>query len=164
MSKASRGLASAIIAWAGLGSGSVAQAKSQFPQAIQDDLVPRLVYQVPCSVCHIKDTIDSSTAITPFARSLEARGLSGQAASLKTALTQLETDGVDSDGDGTPDIAELQAETDPNSSANGPLVGEPEPAYGCGGTPPRGRGGGLPVGAGVVAIAWLLLRRRRGCS
>ena len=137
-----------------------AQAVAEFPGQIQSDLA--LSYQVPCSVCHIKGNTAASTPITPFALSLRSRGLAGELSSLSTALARSEADGVDSDGDGTSDIAELRAGTDPNSSANASIVNDQEPGYGCGGTAPHGHGAtGL---AGIFGLAWLLVRRSRGRS
>ena len=119
-------------------------------------------YHLPCSVCHIKGNVGSATPITPFALSLRARGLTGNNQSLSSALSKLESDGVDSDGDGVSDVEELKAGTDPNSSANASIVNDQDPGYGCGGTAPRGRS--APGMAGVLALGWLALRRRRAHS
>jgi hypothetical protein len=151
----------AIAAIAALSWGSLAQAKSEFPSEIQSDLV--LTYQVPCSVCHVKGNTASSTVDTPMALSLRERGLSGDRQSLVSAFLQLKIDGVDSDGDGTSDVAELHDGTDPNSSANANINGDQEPGYGCGGSAPKGRNGGQAV-IGAVALAWLLSLRRRARS
>jgi MYXO-CTERM domain-containing protein len=142
------------------GSASTAQAKEEFPSQVDSDLT--LGYQVPCSVCHIKGNTGASTPITPFALSLRDRGLSGDRASLSTALSRLEADGTDSDGDGIGDIAELKAGTDPNSSANANIATVLAPGYGCGGTAPQGHGG--PAVAGAIGLALLILRRRRGTA
>jgi hypothetical protein len=141
-----------------LGWSSRAQAKSEFPSEIQSDLT--LSYQVPCSVCHAKGNTGSSTAITPMALSLRARGLSGDRQSLVTAFARLESDGVDSDGDGKSDVDELHAGTDPNSSANASIIDDSEPGYGCGGSAPKGKNGAQAV-VGAAGLAWLLARRRR---
>ena len=138
---------------------SEAQAKEEFPSEIAND-VPGVNYQVPCAVCHIKGNTGGSTPITAFALSLRDRGLSGDRASLSSALSQLATDGTDSDGDGVGDIDELKAGTDPNSSANADIATLQAPGYGCGGTAPHGGGG--PAAAGAAALGWLLVRRRRG--
>jgi hypothetical protein len=138
-----------------------AQAKEEFPGQIERD-VTGVDYQVPCAVCHIKGNTGGSTPITPFALSLRDRGLSGDTASLSSALLQLAADGTDSDGDGVGDIDELKAKTDPNSSANADIATVQAPGYGCGGTAPHGGGG--PAAASALSLAWLLLRRRRGTT
>jgi hypothetical protein len=158
MSQARPKLLFAIAALAPLFHSTLAKAERSFPSALEQD-VP-LSYLVPCSVCHIKGNTGSSTAITAFALSLRARGLSEERSSIAAAMAQLATDRVDSDGDGKSDVDELVAGTDPNSSANGRLIGEQEPGYGCGGTAPTGseRGG---QAAAVVGLGGWLLRRRR---
>ncbi|MET0790383.1 MAG: thrombospondin type 3 repeat-containing protein [Polyangiaceae bacterium] len=136
---------------------SVAHALEEFPGRIQSHL--GLTYQVPCSVCHIKGNVAASTPITAFALSLRSRGLEGES-SLDNALNRSEQDGVDSDGDGTTDVAELRAGTDPNSSANANIDGDQEPGYGCGGTAPHGRG--APAAMSIFGLGWLFVRRFRG--
>jgi MYXO-CTERM domain-containing protein len=84
-------------------------------------------------------------------------------ASLRKALTALDTEKVDSDGDGTPDTEELKAGRNPNLSdgTSGP-GGEqpgggnvlPDPSYGCSAAP------GAPVGL-LLGGLWLWRRRRR---
>jgi hypothetical protein len=137
-----------------------AVAKPSFPDLIAHDL--NLPYQVPCSICHVKGNTGSGTANTPFALSLRARGLTGEGEnSLASALSALETEGVDSDGDGESDVTELRAGTDPNSSTNASLAGDPDPGYGCGGSPPRGHRRGAAPLAGIGLLGWLLRRRGR---
>lgn len=152
-----RRLALLVLVLGSLGRLSVARAVEEFPGQIQSDLA--LTYQVPCSVCHIKGNTGGSTPITPFALSLRSRGLEGES-SLRDALLRAEADGIDSDGDGTTDIAELRAGTDPNSSANANIMNDQEPGYGCGGSAPHGRG--APAMAGLLGVGWLLGRRLRG--
>ncbi len=61
---------------------------------------------------------------------MRARGLVAyDTNSLATALTALTAEKKDSDEDGTPDIAELMAGTDPNTGAGDAAVAAPE--YGC---------------------------------
>ena len=158
MNQAKQPLLLASLALGSLGWSSGAQAIEAFPAQIQSDL--SLSYRVPCSVCHIKGNTAASTPISPFALSLRSRGLVAEPSSLSSALLRSETEGVDSDGDGTPDVVELRAGTDPNSSANASIVNDQEPGYGCGGAAPRGRSG--PALAGIVGLGWLLIRRHRG--
>jgi hypothetical protein len=104
----------------------------------------------------VANNTGKATATTPFAFSLRARGLSGEGrSSLDAALSQLDAEQVDSDGDGVSDVNELFANTDPNSAANAPLNGATEPAYGCslwrGAVPPS------------RAAAWALLAGAGGC-
>jgi MYXO-CTERM domain-containing protein len=142
----------AALAWA-----PSAHAKPEYPGVIGFDL--GLTYQVPCSVCHLAENTGASTAITPFALSLKARGFA-DAASLTSALNQLKADNFDSDGDGVSDVAELVRGTDPNSPANASIIDTSEPGYGCGGSAPQGRSVGQAF-VGIAALGWLLSRRRR---
>ena len=158
MNKTSQLLTVAVLMLAGVAVSSPAQAKSEFPVEIRNKF--GLTYDVPCAVCHLNSNIGSSTPITLFALSLRARGLTGSNQSLDSALTKLESDAVDSDGDGVTDVQELTDGTDPNSSANGSIMGNQEPGYGCGGTAPHGRSGAGIVG--ILALGWLVVRRRRG--
>jgi len=148
----------ALIGLASFGWSALAHAKDEFPGQIQRNL--SLTYEPPCSVCHSKGNVGSATPITPFALSLRSRGLSGDNNSVSTSLTKLKADNVDSDGDGVTDIDELTAGSDPNSSANSSINGDQEAGYGCGGKAPTGHSG--PGVAGVLALGWFLLRRRRG--
>ena len=160
MNKTEQRLMVGLVALGSLVWSALAQAKSEFPSEIARNPNLNLSYQPPCSVCHINANIGGSTPITPFALSLRARGLAGQNSSLSSALSKLESDAVDSDGDGTTDVDELKAGTDPNSSANASIINDQEPGYGCGGTAPHGRS--APGAAGVLTLGWFLLRRRRG--
>jgi hypothetical protein len=160
MNKTKQRLVLGLLTLEGLGRSSLAQAKSEFPGEIKNSY--GLAYDVPCSVCHVKGNTGSATPITPFALSLRARGLTGDNQSLSSALSKLESDAVDSDGDGVTDVNELKAGTDPNSSANASIINDQDPGYGCGGTAPQGRS--APGMAGVLALSWFVLRRRRGHS
>ncbi|MEO7032974.1 MAG: thrombospondin type 3 repeat-containing protein [Polyangiaceae bacterium] len=138
---------------------SAAHAKEEFPGQIENQY--KLGYQPPCSVCHTADNTGSATPRTAFALALRSRGLTGSNQTLSIALKQLEADGVDSDGDGVTDIQELKDGTDPNSSGNASIKDAQEPGYGCGGTPPTGRGGAMQGIAVALGLAWALLFRRR---
>jgi MYXO-CTERM domain-containing protein len=147
----------AVLGLAALAWSPSAHAEPDFPSIVGADL--GLTYQVPCSVCHVAENTGASTAITPFALSLKARGFS-DGGSLTAALNRLKADNFDSDGDGKSDVAELQAGTDPNSSGDADIMNTSEPGYGCGGSAPQGRGAGQAF-VGVAALGWLLIRRRR---
>ena len=116
-----------------LGAGSAAQATSGFPDTIVAHL--GLSFMPPCSVCHASASGGGPMA-KPFGVALQERGLSpGDDGSLERALDQLETDAIDSDGNGVTDVMQLRAGNDPSSGES--LLG-PEMTYGCAGTVARG--------------------------
>ncbi len=133
-----------------------AGAKPQFPGEISSKY--NLAYVPPCSLCHIQGTTGNGTIQTPFGVSMAAHGMSGDRSSLIPALDALDTDKVDSDGDGVPDIDELKADTDPNTPADVTLSAEPPTTYGCAISPGAGHSG-RPLA--LFAAAALLLRLRR---
>ena len=107
-----------------------ASAVPEFPHTIQRG--QSLSYEPPCGVCHVKGNTGIGTAETPFALALRERGLmAGDDHSLTSALTALEKDGVDSDGDGVIDVDELSEGTDPNSPGKTKLKGRLDPKWGC---------------------------------
>jgi hypothetical protein len=77
-----------------------------------------LSYVPACTLCHSAGA-EGGPADTPFATAMRARGLSASADSVAPALDRLRRDGVDSDGDGTGDIDEIIAATDPNADGGG---------------------------------------------
>jgi hypothetical protein len=115
----------------------------------------------PCRLCHIQGTTGSGTIQTPFGVSMLARGLSGSNGSVCSALAALAADDVDSDGDGTTDVVELENLTDPNTAANVSWAEEPTPTYGCG-VAPGPRGGWLAAAVSMLAALLLRRSRRRG--
>jgi len=130
----------------------------RFPREVADDLQTEAV--PGCKICHLEAKVAGFTAVTPFALSLEARGFEG-GSTLASALAQSEVDEVDSDGDGTIDVAELRAGTDPNSPFAGAPSGE-DPTYGCAlAGAPNHRAPPSPWWALVLMGAALLLGRRR---
>jgi hypothetical protein len=148
--------------------GRSARATSDFPNAIQSDLNATQAPQ--CLVCHVGQT-GMGTVQTPFGLAMRQRGLeAGDEESLRAALSKMEADKVDSDGDGVLDVDELRVGDNPNVA--GGTSGEP-PSYGCqigtahGGQtspldPPWRRTGPLIAGGLAAALMGLRLRRRTG--
>ena len=119
-------------------------------------------YQPPCSLCHLRGSTGPGTANTPFALSMKARGLStSDNTSVVTALGAMVRDKVDSDGDGTTDIQEIENDTDPNSPANVSLSGDVGPKAGCGGGQTSNSGGSTPAAGIGLLVAVLLAASRR---
>jgi hypothetical protein len=114
----------------------------------------------PCRLCHIQGTTGSGTIQTPFGVSMLAHGLSGSNTSVVSALGAPGMDKVDSDGDGTTDVTELDRLSDPNTAANVMWAQEPTPTYGCG-VASGSRGGWLAASASILAALFVLRRTRR---
>ena len=94
--------------------------RAQAREALSPEVAAQLslAYVPACTLCHSAGAA-GGPADTPFATSMRARGLSASADSVAPALDSVGRDGVDSDGDGTGDIDELIAATDPNTNADG---------------------------------------------
>jgi len=133
--------------------GSSAWASATYPAVVASELKIAFVPQ-QCALCHQNGVIEKRAVSTPFALSLKGRGLVLEnEATLRTGLARLETDMVDSDGDGCTDIAELKAKEDPNVFSCGKDGGGgvlPAPRYGCGAN---------VVPGAMAALAALLLTR-----
>jgi hypothetical protein len=143
-----------------------AVAVKRFPSLIFNHLHSSYVvapYEPPCSLCHLRGSTGAGTADTPFALSMKARGLSASDnSSVDTALDAMVRDKVDSDGDGTPDIQEIENDTDPNTPANVSLSGDVGPNAGCGGGQKSNSGGSAPAaGVGLVLAVLLGAFRRK---
>jgi MYXO-CTERM domain-containing protein len=149
-----------------------AGATPTFPATIRS--AESLTYTPACTLCH-RGVPSVGTVTTPFGINMRQRGLVAyDEASLRAALAAMESDQVDSDGDGTPDIDELRAGTDPNSATAAPSPDGGSSSSG-GGQPPAapnfpdpsyGFGCGAGVGssgsaAGIALMALALLARRR---
>jgi hypothetical protein len=134
----------------------IASASPNFPAEVQKEWALPTVPD--CIVCHQNDLGGVGTATKPFARSLEREGLVEEdIGSLDMALAALKAQNTDSDGDGIPDIDELQMGTDPNDGP-GAFDQYPIPMTGCAvGLPKRTR----PLPAALFALTGLLLALRR---
>jgi len=143
-----------------------AAATEEFPSEIYYHLYSSYhvaPYHPPCSLCHLRGSTGDGTAQTPFALSMKAHGLQPEdGSSLTAALDALNRENVDSDCDGTPDIQEIEIDSNPNTPAPVSLASDTGPNAGCGGGQKENFAGGKP--ASVVGLAGslvLLLWRQR---
>lgn len=132
-------------------------AKEEFPRQIARHLgnAP----EPHCGTCHEYGKTGSDTLVTPFAWAMRARGLTGER-DLLTALDRVATDEVDSDGDGTTDVAELRAGTDPNSSSSAP-GNKSDAQLGCAVAAASAADRSTALGLVVAGMIGLVIRRRR---
>ncbi len=136
-----------------------AAALPSFPVRVQEVLDTPCAPE--CTLCHAS-TSGGGPVVTVFGeKALSDYKLDE---SVETALTQMEADDVDSDGDGTPDITELRAGEDPNAAGNAPLCSDVK--YGCGASiAPRRAGRDTSAWGLAAAVATALTvsaaRRRR---
>ena len=109
-----------------------AAASVSFPSAARTHLDTATA--ISCTQCHQTAAGGFGTIDKEFGLALMERGLVARVAtSVGPALDQLEADNVDSDGDGTGDVDELRAGTDPNiDDETGPDVAPLEYGFGCG--------------------------------
>jgi MYXO-CTERM domain-containing protein len=157
-------LALGLVLVPGMTLSNSAHAVSRFPSLIYHHLYSYYTvppYQPPCSLCHVRGSTGPGTAQTPFALSMKARGLDpNNNNSVAIALDAMQRDNVDSDGDGVPDIQEIEDDTDPNTPAEVSLTGETGPKAGCGGQ--SANHGSRTTGAmGLLIFTALGLLRRR---
>jgi hypothetical protein len=156
---------STLIGSAAIAYASRAQATSRYPGEIYYHLYSSYTvppYSPPCSLCHLRGSTGPGTAQTPFALSMKARGMVARDPTLLTnALDAMQRDEVDSDGDGAPDIREIENDTDPNTPADVSLSGEPGPNAGCGGGQKANFGGRAPAAGLGLLVSLLIARRRR---
>lgn len=152
-------LAFSCVCAALLASGA-ATASPPFPGGIESDL--QLSYSPQCAICHAGGVTGYGTVHMPFGTAMRERGLVPEdLSSLATALERMKADGVDSNGNGVPDVDELKAGADPNAGAPG--AGDP-PQYGCSAAAPAG-----PIARGAAALLFFImilqgLRARRSCK
>lgn len=148
-----------------------ARASATFPEALRSKLgLEQIAGPAPgCRLCHQTDVGGLKTATQPLGRSLIKAGATASSVSaLLAALDVLDQQGTDSDRDGTPDIEELVAGTDPNvASVDGsggapPSLAEavPLPQTGCAlARPPSSEP--YTWASLVVALVWCARRARR---
>jgi hypothetical protein len=132
-----------------------AAAMATFPAEIQSHL--GLNYTPPCTFCHATANGGGPIA-TKFGQAMLAAGLTVNIATLDPALDTLNANHTDSDGNGVPDIQQIEAGLDPSTGTSGPTE-----RYGCGARISTG-----PVRfSGTVTSTWavlgliMFLRRRR---
>lgn len=138
-----------LLLWPG-----VARAEPTYPAEIQAHL--GLNYTPPCTLCHATNA-GGGSVVTPFANAMVAAGLTTDINTLDPALDALDKAGVDSSGDGIPDIQQLKEGLDPNTGL--PLNVQQE-QYGCARIAKRSA---RPAGHKLILIGlafWVLNRRR----
>jgi MYXO-CTERM domain-containing protein len=153
-----RRLHTAALSTLGLLVALPALASPAYPEALQSDTGAPCA--PPCTVCHRDANGGFGTVVTPFGKAMIAAGLvAADTDSLKAALKDLQTNQTDSDGDGTPDVEELSAGTDPNVAGGQPFCG---PTYGCGAhVEPGGHADGWAALVALIALGMLALGTRR---
>lgn len=162
-----RRIVSSLVCAVLLGVAPSALASVSFPEALRQELnLAAVPPPAPgCRLCHSTDAGGLKTVTTPFGRSMLTAGTTAaNVPSMLASLRALETDGTDSDRDGTPDITELEAGTDPNvaQAPDGmpvqPTEAVPLPETGCAlrAAPATGVSGWVGLG-----LLWLLVRARR---
>lgn len=133
-----------------------AWATSTYPAAVQAEL--DMPCAPTCTLCHATNAGGAGTVVSNFGLAMFGEhGLTGggNVASVTAALAEMEVDQVDSDNDGTIDIAELAEGRDPNPDA-APFCDLVLPIYGC-----FGPAEGSAAGMGLMALLGLTTLRRR---
>lgn len=127
-----------------------AHSSSDFPSAMKAHLSASA--SPACTVCHETNAGGFGTIDKAFGQAMQdALLVAGDVDSLNTALDTLQTDGTDSDGDGTTDVDELTAGEDPNVAGAAGGGGDAlKYGFGCGAS-----------GAPFLIVLLTLLRRRR---
>lgn len=109
-----------------------AHARSEYPEVVRTSYA--LAAPPDCSLCHIGPQAES-TAATPFAQALKARGVGGgDTSKLTTVLQAIANDRVDSDNDSVSDADEIKAGTNPNVG-NATATTPSAPTFGCSAAP-----------------------------
>jgi hypothetical protein len=129
----------ALAALSLLAVSSPAAASVTYPEELRKYLeLDAVVGPAPgCRVCHQDDVGGLKTATKPVGRALISAGASGgNVPSFLAALEALDSEHTDSDRDGSPDLDELRAGTDPNVAMDSegtiiPMEEVPLPQTGC---------------------------------
>jgi hypothetical protein len=151
-----------LVAVLGLVSAAhTAQASPDYPEVIRDEL--DLPCTPQCILCHTGNPGRAGSAKQPFVDTLGV--LSGQPQKVREKIRELveAMPADDTDGDGMPDIEELQNARDPNVEGEGDICAL-DVRYGCGArVEPQGplsSGGALGALLTVAALSWSLRRRK----
>ncbi|HHO53166.1 MAG TPA: hypothetical protein ENK18_20400 [Deltaproteobacteria bacterium] len=133
---------------------TIAAASSVYPATVAE--LVGSTCEPTCTVCHETAVGGGGTVVQDLGVALMARGLTGggDTVALEAALTALEDDGVDSDGDGTLDVDELASGSDPNPGGEA-YCEVLTPTYGC-----LSHTGRAPL-LGLALFSLLALRRTR---
>jgi hypothetical protein len=141
---------------------SSAHAEPEFPAAIQ--AAAGMPCGPPCTLCHTSSPGTADTATKDFALTVLKNGLVFMhPESLTAVVAKLRANKTDTDGDGTTDVDELAAGSDPsNPRPNTDICG---PLYGCAGgriakVPPRPADRAPWLFASALALLMLSRRRR----
>ena len=141
-----------LVGWPG-----AAWARKKFPIWIATQLDgPTPPHVPPCSVCHLGGKTSAATIFTPFAWAMRVRGLGSSRASVDSAIIKVQTDGVDSDGDGVPDAQGIIDGTDPNNAGD-----RTDLQVAAAWMRPRRRARSGTAAASLALAAVALVRRRR---
>ena len=140
----------------------MALATPDFPAAMVTDL--GITCGTPqCTVCHTTNSGGAGTITQPFGRQMQIYGLvKYDQASLASALTQMTSNNIDSNCNGTIDTDELKACNDPNANTQcdggtsnlGDTV-----IYGCNASPSGS--GSAAAAIAALLIGGVLVRRTR---
>jgi hypothetical protein len=132
-----------------------AQAMPNFPLEIQSHL--GLSYAPSCTFCHATAQ-GGGPVTTKFGQAMQKAGLTTNVSTVGPALDALNASHTDSDGNGTPDIQQIESGEDPNTGS----VTGPTERYGCGAhvamAPVRFSSAALSA----LALTALVFVRRRG--
>ena len=132
-------ICAALCALALLALSNDAAASTTYPEELRKYLeLAAIVGPAPgCRVCHQDDVGGLKTATKPVGRALISAGAAGgNVPSFLAALETLDAEHTDSDRDGSADLDELRAGTDPNVAMDSegtviPMEEIPLPQTGC---------------------------------